>query len=123
MSTATEEVPVLNPAESERWIREVKDRIAKGVRIVTDREREAKEKRRDFDLAWAYAIKNADGPEYVRKAEAAIDTMPHRAKAEDAEITFRHAERTAKALDRELFAAMAVNSNIRSMWTAAGVGE
>jgi hypothetical protein len=123
VSTQAEEIPVLNPAESERWIREVKDRIAKGVRIVTEREKEAKAKRRNFDLAWAYAIQRAEGPEYVRKAEATVATMPHRQEAEVAEIALKHAERTAKALDRELFAAMAVNSNIRSMWVAAGVAE
>jgi hypothetical protein len=118
---SSDQVPVLNPAESERWIREVKDRIAKGVRVVTNAEKEMKAKKRDFDLVWAKEMQRADGPEYQRKAAATIETMPHRARAEDAEIAFRYAERTAKALDRELFAAMAVNSNIRSMWTAAGV--
>ena len=33
------------------------------------------------------------------------------------------AERRAKALDRELFAALGINANIRSMWVAAGVAE
>ncbi|MBO0813853.1 MAG: hypothetical protein J2P30_01665 [Actinobacteria bacterium] len=123
MSDDGEEIPVLNPAESERWIREVKNRIARGVKVVTDAEKEVKRLRRDFDDAWAHAMKRAEGPEYLRKAEATIATMPFRARAEDAEIAFKYAERTAKALDKELFAAMAINSNIRSMWTAAGVGE
>jgi hypothetical protein len=123
VSAEIEEIPILNPVESERWIREVKDRIAKGVKVVTGAERQAKKMRRDFDEAWAYAIKKSEGPEYQRKADATIETLPHRARAEDAEIAFRHAERTAKALDKELFAAMAVNSNIRSMYGAAGVGS
>ena len=117
-----EEVPVLNPAESERWIREVKDRIAKGVRVVTSAEKEMKARKRDFDTAWAYAMQKAEGPEYLRKAEATIETMPHRARADDAEIAFKYAQRTAEALERELFAAMAINRNIISMYGAAGAG-
>jgi ABC-type sulfate transport system substrate-binding protein len=123
VTAQAEETPVLNPAETERWIRDVKDRIAKGVRVVTEAEKTAKAKRRDFDDAWAYAMKHAEGPEYLRKAEATMATMTQRAQAENAEIAFRYAERLAKALDKELFAAMAVNSNIRSMWVAAGVAE
>jgi hypothetical protein len=123
MGEAAEEIPVLNPADAERWIRQVKDEIAKGVRIVTNTEMEAKSKKRAFDLAWAYAIKRSEGPEYLRKADATIATMSHREESDNAAIALGHAERRAKALDKELFAAMAINSNIRSMWTAAGVAE
>jgi hypothetical protein len=118
----SEQTPVLNPVDSEAWIRQVSDRIAKGVRIVTAAEREAKQKRREFDLAYAYAYKQADGePAHQRKYSADIASMPHRQAAENAEIAFRHAERTARALERELMAAMAVNSNIRQMYGVAGV--
>lgn len=118
-----EEVPVLNPAETERWIRHVKDRIAKGVRIVTDAEKEMKARKRDFDNAWAWAMKRTEGPEYLRKTEATIETMPHRERLDNAEIAFNYATRLARALDRELFAAMSVNKSVVSMWEAAGVAE
>ena len=123
MSEDTAQVPVLNPADAEAWIRHVSDRIARGVRVVTDAEKQMKATKRDFDLAWAYAIKHAEGPEYARKAEATVETMPHRAKAEDAELAYRYAQRTAEALERELFAAMAINRNIVSMWSGAGVAS
>lgn len=119
MTAQAEEVPVINPADSEAWIRETSNRIAKGVRVVTAAEREAKAARRAFDLAYAQAYKRTEGPVHVRRYEADIASMPHRETAENA---FKHAERTARALERELFAAMAVNSNIRSMYGAAGVG-
>lgn len=118
-----EEVPVLNPADAERKIQEISDRIAKGVRVVTTAERDAKARRREFDLAYAHAYKRAEGPVHQRRYEADIASMPHREAAENAEIAFRHAERTARALERELMAWQSVNSNLRAMFGAAGTGQ
>jgi hypothetical protein len=115
------QVPVLNPADAEAWIRHVSNRIAKGVKIVTDAEAEMKAKKRAYDLAFAYAYKKAEGPEQFRKQTATIEAMPHREEADNAEIAYRYAQRTAEALERELFAAMAINRNIISMYGAAGV--
>ena len=47
--------------------------------------------------------------------------MPHREEADNADLAFKHAERTAKALEKELFAWQSINSNIRAMYGAAGV--
>lgn len=88
---------------------------------MTTAERAAREKKRAFDLAYAYAYKRAEGPVHIRKYEADIATMPHREEADNAEIAFRHAERTAKALEKELLAWQSINSNIRAMYGAAGV--
>ena len=114
---------VHNPADVEQKIEETKNRIAAGVKIVTAREKEMKEKKRDFDLAWAFAIKRTEGPEYIRKAEAAIDTMPRREEADNAEIAYKHAIRTADALERELFAWQSILNSVRAMYGAAGVGR
>jgi len=121
MSTQAEEIPVLNPADVERHIEETKNRIARGVKVVSDAEREMKAKKRDLDLATAFALKKAEGPEYLRKAQATIDTMPRREEAENAELAFRHAQRQAEALERELFAWQSILNSVRSMWNAAGV--
>lgn len=125
MSSDTyEEIPVHNPVDSERRIQDVSDRIAKGVAVVTRAERAAKEKRRLFDLAFAHAYKRAaDEPAHERRYSADIATMGQREEAENAEIAFRHAERTARALERELGAWQSVNSNIRTMYGAAGTGQ
>jgi hypothetical protein len=124
MTTDTERAPIYgdvhNPADVETKIEETKNRIAAGVRIVTDREKAMKEKKRLFDLAWAYAIKKAEGPEYLRKSEATIDTMPHREEADNAEIAYKHAIRTADALERELFAWQSILNSVRAMYGAAG---
>jgi hypothetical protein len=111
---------VHNPADVETKIEETKNRIAAGVKIITNAEREAKKARRDFDLAFAYAIKNATGPEYQRKAEASITAMPHREAAENAELALHHAERTAKALERELFAWQSILNSVRAMYNVVG---
>jgi hypothetical protein len=121
--TATDEVTydVHNPVDVERKIEETKNRIAKGVTIVTAAEREKKAKKRDFDLAMAFALKKAEGPEYLRKADATIVAMPHREAAENAELAFNHAIRQADALERELFAWQSILNSVRAMYNASGV--
>jgi hypothetical protein len=110
----------LNPVDVERKIEEVKTRIANGVRVVTAAERKRKEAKRVFDNAWAVAFKRAEGPIEDRKQQAVIDTMTEREAADDAEIAFKHAERTAAALEKELFAWQSINNTIRTMYNAAG---
>lgn len=112
------ETPVLNPVDAEKKIAELSDRIAKGVGVVTAAERESRAAKRDFDLAYAYAYKKAEGPAHLRRYEADIDTMGKRETADIAEISFKHAERTAKALEKELLAWQSINSNIRAMYGA-----
>ena len=123
MTTYAEEVPVHNPAAIEARIEEIANRIAKGVRVITEAEREARAKRRDFDLAFAHAYKAHDGAAHEKRYAADIAAMPHREAAEIAEIALHHAERTAKALEKELFAWQSINSNVRALYNSAGVGQ
>ena len=101
MSAATTEVH--NPVSVEQKIEDTANRIAKGVAVVTAAEPE--------------------GPVHERRYAADIESMPHREAADIAEIAFKHAERTAKALEKELFAWQSINSNIRAMYGAAGTGQ
>jgi hypothetical protein len=55
-----------------------------------------------------------------RKYTAEITAMPHREAAEIAELALHHAERTAKALERELFAWQSILNSVRAMYGAAG---
>lgn len=114
--TASDEIPIHNPAAVEQRIEELATRIAKGVAVVSAAEREARAARRDFDLAYAHAYKRAEGPVHERKFSAEIESMPHRERAEIAELAFRHAERTARALERELNAWQSIGSSIRTMY-------
>jgi hypothetical protein len=112
------EAPVLNPADVERKIEETISRIASGVGVVTAAERAARARKRDFDLAYAHAYKRAEGPVHERRYTADIMTMAQREEADIAEIAFRHAERTAKALEKELIAWQSISSSIRVMYGA-----
>jgi|HubBroStandDraft_1064217.scaffolds.fasta_scaffold287526_3 hypothetical protein len=109
---------VHNPADVERKIEETANRIAAGVRIVTDREKELKARKRDFDLAYANAYKNAEGSIKDREYTADIKTMGHREEADNAEIAYKHANRTADALEKELFAWQAILKSVVAMYGA-----
>jgi hypothetical protein len=114
---------VLNPADVERKIEETKNRIADGVKIITERERQMRAAKRDLDLAYAHAMKRAEGSAYMKKYEADIATMAFRETSDNAEIAFHHAERTARSLDKELFAWQSILNSLRAMYGAAGVGQ
>lgn len=111
---------VLNPVDIEHRISEISERIAKGVSVVTEAEREAKRLRREFDLAFAHAFTSAEGSIPGRKYQAQIQTMPQREAAENAEIAFAYAERTAWALKDELSAFQSIGASVRAMYDVAG---
>ena len=107
-----------NPVDVERKIRETSNRIAAGVKIVTAAEREMKARKRAFDLAYAYAYKKAEGSIKDREYSADIEAMPHREEADNAEIAYKHANRTADALEKELFAWQAILKSVCAMYGA-----
>lgn len=113
---------VHNPVDVEQAIEAVKNRIAAGVGIVTEREKLARAARREFDLAYAMAYRDTPGPAHARGYEAAIATMDLREAVDEAEIAFRFAERTARALDKELFAWQSILNSVRAMYGAVGTG-
>ena len=108
---------VLNPADLEKHIQEISRRIHNGVRVVTDAEKAAREHRRLYDLAFSQAYLAYDGAAHERKHGAEVATTSERQAAEVAEIAFRHAERTARALENELRATQSVGASIRAMYS------
>jgi hypothetical protein len=108
--------PVLNPVDIEQRIQEISRRIHQGVRVVTDAERDAREKRRLYDRAFAVAYMSYSGPAHQKKYHAEVCTTEQREVAEDAEVTFKHAERTARALENELRATQSIGASVRSMY-------
>jgi hypothetical protein len=114
---------VLNPADIERHIQEISRRIHEGVKVVSGAERDAREKRRLYDHAFAVEYMKYDGPAHAKKYAAEVATTEQRATAEDAEVVFRHAERTARALENELRATQSIGASVRSMYAGErGVG-
>lgn len=115
---------VLNPADLEAKIQEISRRIHEGVKVVTAAERDAREKRRVYDHAYAVAYMKHDGPAHEKRYAAEVETTEQRAAAEDAEVVFRHAERTARALENELRATQSIGASVRAMYAGErGVGS
>lgn len=116
---------VLNPADVEHTIRETADEIAKGVRVVSDAEREARRTRVHYDRAFARAYLDAAGPAHEKRYHAEIDTGAERDAMEIADLAYRHAERQSKALEAKLRAFQSVGASIRTMFAgqSSGVGS
>jgi hypothetical protein len=109
---------VINPVDIEHAIGEVTERIANGVRIITGAERKAIQLRRDFDLARALAYVAADGSIKDKEAQSVIETIEPRRLAEEAEAEYRHAQRTAAALERQLSGLQAQAKLVGAMYGA-----
>lgn len=110
----------LNPVDVENAINGIRERMANGVRVVTNAEAKAKQVRREFDVAYARAYLAAEGSIPDKKYQAQIETMPLREAAEIAEIAFNHAERTAWSLKDELSALQSIGASVRAIYETAG---
>lgn len=110
---------VLNPVDIERSIRETANDISRGVRVVSEAEREYREKVRAYDRAFASAYLAAEGPQYEKKYRAELATGAERDAMDVAELAFKHAERTAKSLEAKLRAFQSVGASVRQMYGAA----
>lgn len=109
---------VLNPVDIEQAIRTCADRIHNGVKVVTQAEREAREAGRVYDRAFASAYLAADGPAHERKYHAELATVRERDARDVAEVAYKFAERTAKAVEAELRAWQSVGASVRAMYGA-----
>lgn len=114
---------VLNPVQIEQAIRNVAERIAKGVRVCSERYEAYLTADREYEQAFARAYLNADGPAHERKYTAELETLLERQGRDVADAAYRYADRTAKALEAELRAYQSVGASVRQMYQVAGRGE
>lgn len=115
---------VLNPVDIEQRMQEISRRIHAGVTVVTNAEAEFRKSDQRYDLAFAHAYMRHDGPAHEKKYAAEIATEKPRADRDVAELAFKHAERTAKALEAELRAWQSVGASIRAMYAGErGIGS
>lgn len=115
---------VINPVDIEQAIRACTERIHAGVLVVTKAEREAREAGRDYDRAVARAYLAAEGPAHERRYHAELATAAERDARDVAEVAFKFAERTAKAVESELRAWQSVGASVRAMYgTQQGFGS
>lgn len=113
----------INPVTVEQAIRTCSERIAKGVIVCDERYRMWKEADQAYDLAFAHAYLNHDGPSHEKKFGAELATAKERAVRDVADAAYRYADRQARALENELRAWQSVGASLRAMYSVAGVGE
>lgn len=107
---------VLNPVDIEHNIQECARRIHKGVTVVGNAEKEHREAAHRHDVAFARAYMDHDGAAHEKRYAATLATQDERSAADVAELAFKHAERTARALEAELRAWQSVGASIRAMY-------
>ena len=113
----------LNPVEIEQSIQAVAKRIHHGVTVVTNAEAEFRQADREYDAAFARAYLRHEGPQTEKKYAAELATQTEREVRDVAELAYKHAERTARALEAELRAWQSVGASIRAMYQGErGVG-
>lgn len=114
---------VINPVDVEKAIREVSERIAKGVKICDEHYRRFLDADRAYDAAFAKAYLEHQGPAHEKKHGAELATAQQRQARDVADAAYRYVERQARALDSELRALQSVGASVRAMYSVAGVGE
>lgn len=114
---------VLNPVDIENRIRDISNRIAQGVPIVSNAYAEYLRLDADYDRAFARAYMAHDGPAHEKKYAAELATEAERTARDAADVTYRWAKETADALREELRAYQSVGASVRAMFQVAGRGE
>ncbi|KAA0916439.1 hypothetical protein [Dietzia sp. ANT_WB102] len=114
---------VLNPVQIEQSIRDVSNRMSKGVTVCSERYGLFLEAEHAHDLAFARAYMAHEGAAHEKKYAATLATAGERAARDAADVAYRHADRTARALDAELRAWQSIGASVRSMYSVAGRGE
>lgn len=114
---------IWNPAEVEQRIKEISERISKGVSVCDRTYKEFLEADRVYDSAFALAYLDHPGAAHEKRYAAELATHDEREKRDVADAAYRYADRTAKALENELRAMQSVGASIRAMYATAGRGE
>ncbi len=113
----------LNPVEVEAQIRELSDRISRSVKVCSDRYKEFLTADHAYDRGHAIAMVDYEGPHWKAKANAEISTQDLREAKDTADVSYRYADRAAKALIEQLRAMQSIGASVRQMYGVAGRGE
>lgn len=112
-----------SPASVEKAIHECAQRISNGV-LKSDRAyRLFLEADQAYDLAYAHAYLDSDGPAHERKYRAEVQTASDRKKRDEADAAYRLMDRNTKAIQSELDALRSIGTSVRQAYAVAGRGE
>ena len=112
-----------SPVQVEKAIHECSDRIAKGVMKADKAYRIFIEADQAYDLAFAEAYLDADGPAHAKKYEAEIATAHQRKVRDEADAAYKLMDRNMKAIQSELDALRSIGTSVRQAYAIAGRGE
>lgn len=112
-----------SPVGVERELLTIANDLSKGVAIATDAYERFLKADREFDLAYAHAFMRAEGSVDKRKLQADIDSMSERAARDAADVAYKFADKTNKALYAKLDAMRSVGTSVRQAYAVAGRGE
>lgn len=111
---------VLSPVQVEASIRETAQRIANGVRVVSDRHREFLHADHALDVAFARAYLAAEGPAHAKRYEAELATVAEREGRDEADAAYQYATRQWRALQAELDAYRSIGASVRTAYQTGG---
>jgi hypothetical protein len=114
---------VWNPVEVEQRIREISERISRGVSVCDERYRAHLAAERLYDAAYAQAYMDHQGAAHEKRYAAELATLDERRSRDETDAAYRYADRQARALENELRAMQSVGASIRAMYQTAGRGE
>jgi len=107
-----------NPVSIEHAIKHCADRIAKGVRVCSEHYAAKLAAEREYDKAFARAYLHYEGAAHERKYAAELATAELRERKDAADVAYRYAASTARALEDELRALQSVGASVRAMYGA-----
>ena len=121
MSRENDYSELVNPVQIEHALREISNRIAKGVRVIDERTRTYKDAKRAFDQAFARAVLAAEGPVATKKYHAVLATVAEQEALDVADAALDFAKATARALEKELDSLRSIGASTRTMYGISGV--
>jgi len=111
---------VLSPVQVEATIRDAAQRIANGVKVVSERHRAFLRADHAVDVAFAQAYLTADGPAHEKRYRAELATVAEREARDDADAAFQYATRQWRALQAELEAYRSIGASVRQAYATGG---
>ena len=111
------------PVRVEEAIHKCSQRIADGVLKADKAYRLFQEADRAYDLAYAHAYLDADGPAHEKKYLAELHTTAARKHKDEADAAYRLMDRNMKAIQSELDALRSIGTSVRQAYAVAGRGE
>lgn len=113
---------LMNAMQITSWLATIYDELEEAINKVEAAELDAADKRATFDLAYAKAFLNADGPMDIRKYKAVVETMNLRITADVADAAVKTLVRRYRAVDKKVDSARTAASAHKTELNALQMG-